>query len=86
LFILGVGLLLFVLPMAVGLIFLAPFVIVFLVNLARGPACDCHVTTGVQTLKLPTPRRRDKVAAFIAFLREKAEAPAAAELSGPAAP
>lgn len=84
--ILVLGLLLFVLPMVLGLIFLAPFVIVFLVNLARGPACDCYVTTGVQTLRLPTPRRRDKVAAFIAFIREKAEAPAAAELSGSPAP
>ncbi len=80
--ILALALLLFVLPLAVGLFFLAPFVIVFIFNLAGGPACDCYVTTGVQTLKIPTPRRRAKVPTFIAFLREKAGAPAAAELSG----
>ena len=75
------ALLLFV-SLAAGLILMAPFVIALVINLVRGPTCDCYVTTGVQTLKIPTPRRRSKVAAFIAFLREKAEAPAAAELSG----
>jgi hypothetical protein len=76
------GLLLYVLPLALGLFFMAPFVIALIFNLVSGPSCDCYVTTGVQTLKIPTPRRRNKVALFIAFLREKAEAPPAAELSG----
>jgi hypothetical protein len=76
------ALLLYLVPLVAGLTFMAPFAIVFLINLARGPTCDCYVTTGVQTLKIPTPRRRGKVARFIAFVREKADAPAAAELSG----
>jgi hypothetical protein len=75
------ALLLFV-SLVAGLILMAPFVIALVFHLVRGPTCDCYVTTGVQTLKVPTPRRRSKVARFIAFLREKAEAPAAAELSG----
>jgi hypothetical protein len=52
-----------------------PFFIWFLVNLLRGPACECQVNTAVQTLKLPVPRRMNKVSLMIDFLRSKTAPP-----------
>jgi hypothetical protein len=52
----------------------SPFVIWFIVNFFRGPSCECYISTHVQTLKLPAPRRVKKVATLIEFLRAKTAA------------
>ena len=64
-------------------VFCFPFVIWFTVNLRRGPTCECYISTHVQTLKLPTPRREKKVATLIAFLRTQAAAFAPADAPQP---
>jgi hypothetical protein len=56
-----------------------PFLIALVINVARGPACQCHVTTRVQTMPLPTPRRMAKVPLLIEYLREKTLESAAAD-------
>jgi hypothetical protein len=48
-----------------------PFLVAIGINIARGPSCECHVTTRVQTMPLPTPRRVAKVPRLIQYLREK---------------
>jgi hypothetical protein len=48
-----------------------PTTIWFVLNLVRGPTCNCFVATQVQTVVLPTPSRHKKVQPFIAFIREK---------------
>jgi hypothetical protein len=55
-------------------VFATPFLVAFTVNLAKGPTCKCQVSTRVQSLDLPTPRRTGKVPILIAFLREKTPA------------
>jgi hypothetical protein len=52
-------------------IFCFPFVVVSILNLARGACCDCFLSTNVQTLKLPTPNRMNKVPKFVDFLKTK---------------
>lgn len=56
-------------PAAVAVIFGLPCVVWLLLNLYRGPSCDCYINTSVQTLKIPTPRRTNKVVTLINFLR-----------------
>ena len=51
-----------------------PFYRWFLVDLVHGPDCQCYISTNVQTLKIPTPRRRKKVDMLIDFLREQTAA------------
>jgi hypothetical protein len=75
LFIAFFGLMLFVMPWVVDAVLMAPFVVWFLVNLALGPTVACYVHTHVQSLRVPAPRRRPKVAPFVAFLRERTGAP-----------
>ncbi|MEI9999184.1 MAG: hypothetical protein WDO13_08420 [Verrucomicrobiota bacterium] len=58
------------LPVVLALLFGAPFLVWLLVNIARGPSCDCYVVTNVQTLLVPTPGRINQVPVFVAFLRE----------------
>jgi hypothetical protein len=79
------ALLFFVAPPVVALLLMTPFVIWFLVNLALGPVVKCFVTTNVQSLRLPTPRRRNQVGPFLAFVRERAGALSAAPQPGVAA-
>jgi hypothetical protein len=62
------------LPILVVALFCAPFLAWFIVNLLRGPTCECFISTNVQTLKLPAPRRAKKVATLIAFLRAQTAA------------
>jgi hypothetical protein len=52
----------------------AIFSIVFIINLVRGPTCDCYVSTDVQTLRVPAPQRVNKVKVFIDFLKTKVPA------------
>jgi hypothetical protein len=58
-------------PVVAVVLLASPFVIWFVLNLVWGPTCACFVSTNVQTLQLPTPRRLKKVAQFVAFLREQ---------------
>jgi hypothetical protein len=63
-------------------ILVAPLALMLAVHLMRGPTCDCYVTTGVQTVVLPTPQRVDKVARLLDFLQAKIPgAPATAPTS-----
>jgi hypothetical protein len=55
-------------------VFCFPFAIWFLANFLRGPTCECYISTNVQTLKLPAPRRVKKVATLIEFLRAQTAA------------
>ena len=52
-------------------LFCAPFLVWFIINLFRGPTCVCYISTNVQTLKLPAPRRMKKVATMVGFLRAR---------------
>lgn len=61
-----------------------PFLIVFLVNLFKGPTCECYISTSVQTLKIPTPRRMNKVDTLVAFLRAQTAAFTPSEAPQPA--
>jgi hypothetical protein len=59
----------------IGIILIcAPFAVWFILNLVWGPTVVCHISTNVQTLKLPTPRRRKQVGVLIDFLREQTAA------------
>jgi uncharacterized membrane protein YeaQ/YmgE (transglycosylase-associated protein family) len=49
----------------------AVMVLLFVVNILRGPTCVCYITTQVQTVEVPTPQRLAKVALLIDFLRER---------------
>jgi len=73
------------LPVAVVAMFCLPFLIWFLINLFRGPTCECYVATSVQILKIPTPARVKKVPRLIGFLRDQAAAVAPAAAEQPAA-
>jgi integral membrane sensor domain MASE1 len=66
-------------PIVLVAVFCFPFVLVFLVNLLRGPTCECYLGTSVQTLRLPAPSRVKKVAAMIQFLRVQTAAFASVE-------
>jgi hypothetical protein len=59
------------LPILLVALFCSPFVIWFIVNIVRGPTCECYISTNVQTLKLPAPRRMNKVATLINYLRSR---------------
>jgi len=72
LFLLFFGLMAWVFHPTAFLILASPFVLWFIINLALGPSVYCYVTTSVQALKLPAPRRRGKVARFVTFVREQA--------------
>lgn len=54
-----------------GIVFTAPFVLWFAVNVLRGSTCRAYVNTDVQTLELPIPRRVGKLPLLIAFLNGK---------------
>ena|ERR1051326_841810 len=63
--------------------------LLFLVNLARGPSCVCHVRTAVQTERLPTlgrVRLARKVIDRVRPLIERAQGPAAPEAAQPDSP
>jgi len=62
------------LPVILVALFCSPFVAWFIVNLFRGPTCECYISTNVQTLKLPAPRRMNKIATLINFLRAQTAA------------
>jgi hypothetical protein len=62
------------LPWGFVAVFCFPFAVWFLVNLLRGPTCECYISTNVQTLKLPAPRRVKKVATLIEFLHTQTAA------------
>jgi hypothetical protein len=49
----------------------AVLIILFAINIARGPTCVCYITTQVQTVETPTPQRVAKVPRLVDFLREK---------------
>jgi hypothetical protein len=59
----------------------ALFGIILVANLVRGPTCACFLTTEVQTVEVPAPRRMAKVPRLVDFLR----AQTASEPSGAAA-
>jgi hypothetical protein len=61
-------------PVIAVAFFCAPFLIWFIINLFRGPTCECYIGTNVQTLKLPAPRRMKKVATLMEFLRAQTAA------------
>lgn len=67
------------------LIFGIPFLIWFVINLLLGSGCVCRINTNVQTLELPAPRRKRKVAFLIDFLRSKTEAVNTSTTEQPAA-
>jgi len=73
------------LSMLPSLIFSGPFALWFILNLYFGRTCDCYISTPVQTLKLPTPRRVNKVDKFIDFLRAKTAAASPAPTESPVA-
>jgi hypothetical protein len=73
------------LPIIPSLIFSGPFALWFILNLYFGRTCDCYVSTPVQTLKLPTPRRVNKADKFIDFLRAKTAAASSASTETPVA-
>jgi hypothetical protein len=56
--------------LVVGIFCFIP-VVMLIVNVVRGPSCTCQVTTNVQTVVLPTPRRLKKVPLFLDFLKTK---------------
>ncbi len=58
-------------PLMAIMILLVPFVFFLVVNLVKGPACDCYIRTDVQILRVPTPRRMSKVPLLISFLQTK---------------
>lgn len=58
-----------------------PFLVGIVINLLKGPSCQCHVNTRVQSLALPTPQRFSKVPILIQLLREKTAAEAVAPAS-----
>jgi len=72
-------------PTLVAVICSLPIVIWILVNLFRGPTCDCYISTNVQTLKLPVPGRARKVTKLISFLRTQTAAFESAEMTQPVA-
>lgn len=59
------------LPFWVVICLSLPIAIWFMVNLIRGATCRTYISTDVQTLEVPTPRRMDKVPILIAFLNTK---------------
>jgi hypothetical protein len=61
-------------PVVAVILICSPFLVWFIINLVRGPTVECFISTNVQTLKMPTPRRRKKVDALINFLREQTAA------------
>jgi hydrogenase/urease accessory protein HupE len=63
------------LPWMPILIVIVPFVVGLTINLIRGPACNCYINTGVQTLRIPTPARLNKMPVFVDFLKTKTPAP-----------
>jgi hypothetical protein len=58
-------------PWVVVLVPCVPLLILFVINLLRGPTCACYITTRVQTVEVPTPQRVSKVPRLIDFLRAK---------------
>jgi hypothetical protein len=48
-----------------------PPLVLFVINLVRGPTCTCYITTRVQTVEVPTPQRLSKAPRLIEFLRTK---------------
>jgi hypothetical protein len=72
-------------PVIAVTLFCAPFLVWFLINLFRGPTCECYISTNVQTLKLPAPRRVKKVATLIEFLRAQTAAFDSADAPQPVA-
>jgi hypothetical protein len=71
-------------PWGLVIVFCFPFVIWFLANIVWGPTVECYVSTNVQTLRIPTPRRRKKVTVLIDFLREQTAAFEPVETTQPA--
>lgn len=61
-------------PTVGAILIVSPFLVWFIINLVLGPTVECYISTNVQTLKLPAPRRRKKVTALINFLREQTAA------------
>jgi len=72
-------------PVIVVALFCAPFLAWFIINLVLGPICECYISTNVQTLKLPTPRRMKKVSKLIEFLRAQTAAFDSVDASQPVA-
>ena len=70
------------LPFGFTLALSLPFLIWFIINLARGTSCRVSVSTDIQTLDLPTPSRVGKIPVLINLLREKTEPPVTAD-TGP---
>jgi hypothetical protein len=66
-------------------VFCFPTVLWFVINFVRGEACQCYINTSVQTLRLPTPGRVNKVDTLIAFLRQKTAPVATVETPQPVA-
>jgi hypothetical protein len=62
------------LPIVLVAFFCFIFGLWFVINLVRGPTCDCYASTNVQTLKLPAPRRVNKIATMIQYLRTQTAA------------
>jgi hypothetical protein len=60
-------------------IFCSPFALWFVINLILGSTCECFISTNVQTLKVPAPRRLKKVVVLIEFLRAQTAAFASPE-------
>ena len=61
-------------PGGLVVFFCFPFGIWFLTNLLRGPTCECYISTNVQTLKLPAPKRVKKITTLVEFLRAQTAA------------